>query len=116
MKEFIEMLKYNQNINFEKGLENRIDIDYVIERLEEIEKAENISPYWKVSKCEVETAIEDIYNDDYTDEETQKKLTNLKDEDLNRLINSVYNDGECWADIYNCARWYVFKEIGKEDK
>lgn len=38
MKEFIEMLKYNQNINFEKGLENRIDIDYVIEKLEEIEK------------------------------------------------------------------------------
>ena len=38
MKEFIEELKYNQNINFEKGLENRIDIDYVIERLEDIEK------------------------------------------------------------------------------
>lgn len=36
MKEFIEELKYNQNINFEKGLENRIDIDYVIERLERI--------------------------------------------------------------------------------
>ena len=38
MKEFIEELKYNQNINFEKGLENRIDIDYVIERLEDIQK------------------------------------------------------------------------------
>lgn len=33
MKEFIDELKYNQNINYEKGLENRIDIDYVIERL-----------------------------------------------------------------------------------
>lgn len=38
MKEFIEELKYNQNINFEKELENRIDIDYVIERLEDIQK------------------------------------------------------------------------------
>ena len=38
MKEFIEELKYNQNINFEKGLENRINIDYVIERLEDINK------------------------------------------------------------------------------
>ena len=38
MKEFIEELKYNQNINFKKGLENRIDIDYVIERLEDIKK------------------------------------------------------------------------------
>lgn len=37
MKEFIEELKYNQNVNFEKGLENRVDIDYVIERLESIE-------------------------------------------------------------------------------
>ena len=36
MKEFIEELKYNQNVNFEKGLENRIDIDYVIERLESL--------------------------------------------------------------------------------
>lgn len=33
MKEFIEELKYNQNINYKKGLENRVDIDYVIERL-----------------------------------------------------------------------------------
>lgn len=38
MQEFIEELKHNQNINFEKGLENRIDIDYVIERLEDIKE------------------------------------------------------------------------------
>ena len=38
MKEFLEELKYNQNINLEKGLENRINIDYVIERLENINK------------------------------------------------------------------------------
>ena len=38
MKEFIEELKHNQNINFEKGLENRVDIDYVIERLEDIKE------------------------------------------------------------------------------
>ena len=36
MQEFIEELKYNQNINLEKGLENRVNIDYVIERLEDI--------------------------------------------------------------------------------
>lgn len=36
MEKFISELKYNQKINFEKGLENRIDIDYVIKRLEEI--------------------------------------------------------------------------------
>ena len=47
MKEFIDELKHNQNINIEKGLENRIDIDYVIERLEDIQKEQN-------SKVEVE--------------------------------------------------------------
>jgi hypothetical protein len=38
MREFIEELKYNKKINDEKGLENRVDVDYVIERLEEIDK------------------------------------------------------------------------------
>lgn len=47
MKEFIEELKYNQNINFKKGLENRIDIDYVIERLEDIQKGKNKTYYEK---------------------------------------------------------------------
>ena len=36
MQEFIEELKYNQNINIQKDLENRVDIDYVIARLENI--------------------------------------------------------------------------------
>ena len=45
MKEFIEELKHNQNINFEKGLENRIDIDYVIERLEDIQKGKKKTYY-----------------------------------------------------------------------
>lgn len=31
--EFLNELQYNQNINFQQNLENRIDIDYVIERL-----------------------------------------------------------------------------------
>ena len=38
MQEFIEELKHNQKINYEKGLENRVNIDYVIERLEDINK------------------------------------------------------------------------------
>ena len=36
MQEFIEELKSNEKVNKEKGLENRIDIDYVIWRLEDI--------------------------------------------------------------------------------
>ncbi len=41
MKEFIKELKHNQNINYKKGLENRINIDYIIERLEDLEKRYN---------------------------------------------------------------------------
>lgn len=36
VNEFLEELKHNQNINLEKWLENRVDMDYVIERLEDI--------------------------------------------------------------------------------
>lgn len=111
MREFIEELEHNQKINMEKGLENRIDIDYVLERLKDI------NFYYETSRFEVETAIDDIYNDElYNDKETQEKLTNLTEEDINRLADYVDNDGDCWADVYNCARWYVFKEIGKEDE
>ena len=34
--EFIQELKYNREINIKNGYENRIDIDYVIQRLEDI--------------------------------------------------------------------------------
>lgn len=35
---FLKELQYNQNINLENNLENRIDIDYIIERITEILK------------------------------------------------------------------------------
>jgi len=39
LKEFLEELKHNQDINYTKNLENRIDIDYIIERIENILKS-----------------------------------------------------------------------------
>ena len=113
MREFIEMLKYNQNINFEKGLENRIDIDYVIERLEEIEK-DNVSVYYKVAKDEVEMAIEDIHNDELYcyDEELMKQLDNIN---IDEIADKVYDDDDCWRDVYESARYYVLKEIESEE-
>lgn len=38
LREFIEELKHNQSINHKNNLENRIDINYVLERLEDIYK------------------------------------------------------------------------------
>jgi hypothetical protein len=38
LREFIEELKHNQNINYKNNLENKVDIDYILERLEDIRK------------------------------------------------------------------------------
>lgn len=73
MREFIEELKYNQNINFEKGLENRIDINYVIERLEDINK--------KLS--------EDIYYFEYHN----KNLTNKQYEKIENIKENLEDKG-----------------------
>lgn len=73
MQEFIEELKYNQNINLEKGLENRVDIDYVIERLEDIknELLENIEYF-------------DYHN---------KNLTKKQDEKINNIKDNLTDKG-----------------------
>ena len=44
LNEFIEELKNNQNINYKNNLENKIDIDYVLERLENIQEIKNNDP------------------------------------------------------------------------
>lgn len=36
LKSLIEELEYNREVNILKGLENRVDIDYILERLNEI--------------------------------------------------------------------------------
>ena len=36
LKEFLKELEHNQKINFKKDLKNRIDIDYVINRIKDI--------------------------------------------------------------------------------
>lgn len=38
IREFLQELEHNQKVNFEKDLENSVDIDYVIERLKDILK------------------------------------------------------------------------------
>lgn len=38
LQEFLQELQYNQNINIKQGLENRVDIDYIIKRITNILK------------------------------------------------------------------------------
>ena len=107
MKELIEELEYNQKINVEKGLENRVDIDYILERLK------NINFYFEVARYEVETAKEDILNDDLY-KGYEDRLGKLSDEDINRIAWKV-EDCDVWSDVYDTARNEVYNEIGVED-
>lgn len=38
LQEFLQELKINQNVNISQNLENRVDIDYVIEKITDILK------------------------------------------------------------------------------
>lgn len=82
-----------------------MSLEYIINALK------NINVYQEVCKAEIETAIDDIYNDElYNDEETQKKLTDLTDEDINRLAWKL-NDMDIWDEIYSYARELIYEEI-----
>lgn len=108
LNEFIEELKNNQKINLEKGLENKVDISYVIERLE------NINVWFEVAKNEVITAIEDIYNDDLY-KGYEEKLEKISDAEINTIAWRV-EDYDVWNDIYESAREEILEIIESEDK
>lgn len=107
MDEFIKELENNQKINLEKGLENRIDIDYVIKRLK------NINVWFEVARSEVITAIEDIYNDELYNG-YEDKLERISDEEINTIAWRVEDD-DVWEDVYDYARNEIL-EIIEEDE
>lgn len=108
LNEFIEELKNNQKINLEKGLENKVDISYVLERLN------NINVWFEVAKNEVITAIEDIYNDDLY-KGYEEKLEKISDDEINTISWRV-EDYDVWNDIYEHAREEILEIIESEDK
>ena len=86
MKEFIEELKHNREVNIEKGLENRVDIDYVIERLKDIDILE------EHIKNEVNYRIETLVNDDCLDYQKKEDLYSMSDEVFNNIVNKICDD------------------------
>lgn len=73
LNEFIKELKENQDINYKNNLENRIDIDYVLERLEDIRK-------------------ELLKNIEYFDYHN-KNMTKSQDEKIDNIKESLTNEG-----------------------
>ena len=102
----LEQLK-NKIIN-DSSLElTPFQIDYLVKELDKI------NVWYEVARNEVETAIDDIANDEYYSDEDKKKLDTLTDEDINRIAWKVY-DENVWQDVYECAREEVVEELELE--
>ena len=86
MNECLKELKHNQTINERQGLENRVNIDYVIERLESIDFITEFM------KSEIVFNIENIVNDISNwqeDADTTKAVENLTDADVNDMATDL---------------------------
>lgn len=105
MREFIEELENNQKINLEKGLENRVDIDYVIERLK------NISIYRELIKNEIEFNIENYVNDDCNDYQDKELIYNISDDDLDLMIDKIDDNDWLWDNINETLNYAITDEI-----
>ena len=87
MRELIEELEYNKKINIEKGLENTVDIDYILTRLK------GIDIYEEYIKGEINFTIETMVNDELTSKEDEEKLMNLTKEDINYIYDNIGYNG-----------------------
>lgn len=105
MRDFIKELENNQKINLEKGLENKVDIDYVIERLK------NISIYRELIKNEIEFNIENYVNDDCNNEEDKELIYNISDDDLDLMIDKIDDNDWLWDNINESLNYAITDEI-----
>ena len=102
MDELIKELEYNQNINYKNNLENKIDIDYILERLEDIQEEKEADPVdyilGEVNELEKLDQYDLIYNIIYNMIENTKKevYQELKKDDgyYNIHLKALYNELE----------------------
>lgn len=81
IEDFIKELERNQKINKKRGLENRVDIDYVIERLKNIELDYNeLDELVKSYKDLVDTQC-NLLEDEYRRKKKVKKYLNEPNRD-----------------------------------
>ncbi len=103
MYELIEELKNNSKINKEKGLNNVVDIDYIIERLSKI------SVYDEFIKDEVNFVIENMVNDEEYTKEHIEEIMNLSEEDIEDIIDKIDNDDYVWGQLNEDIEYYINK-------
>jgi hypothetical protein len=105
MREFIEELENNQKINLEKGLENKVDIGYVIQRLKDINTLRDYI------KGEVEFNIENYVNDDYNNEEDKELIYNMSDDYLDLMVDKIEDNDWLWDNIIMSLNEAIADEI-----
>lgn len=89
LNEFIKELKENQDINYKNNLENRIDIDYVIEKLEDIE------PTYETIKKDIKS-LED-YEKSNLAVELFKQSQDCTADSLEYIIQNITDKSEKYA-------------------
>lgn len=100
LEEFLEELKNNKKVNIEKGLENRVDIDYVIERLEDIEKETTIT---KMYQLVFEDAVR-CYLENFDEDER----VSLTDEEIKEIAyKMIYKNEYVWEIINETIDMYI---------
>jgi uncharacterized FlaG/YvyC family protein len=105
MNEFIKELENNQKINLEKGLENKVDIDYVIQRLKDINTLRDYI------KGEVEFNIENYVNDDCNDYQDKELVHNISDDDLDLMVDKIEDNDWLWDNINMSLNFAIADEI-----
>lgn len=89
LNEFIKELKENQDINYKNNIENRVDVDYIIERLEDIE------PTYETIKKDVES-LEDYEKSDLA-VELFKQSPDCTVDSLEYIIQNMLDKSEKYA-------------------
>ena len=113
VKEFLEELKHNKKVNIEKGLENRVDIDYVIERLEDVKQDLNIINMYRL-------VFEDCvrgYAEEYNDYNGNGDKVELSNEEVKEIANKViYNNDYLWGIINETIDMYIANTLLKREE
>lgn len=104
LKEFIQEVEHNIEVNKEKALENRIDLDYVLERLKDIEKEyKSVSNYERGILEEIEYVIEE----EVINETKNAYIQDIPTKELERIATLIVDDDELNCVLNETILWYL---------
>ena len=76
-----------------------------------LEELKNTHVWFEVARYEVETVIDDIYNDSLY-EDYKEKLGKITDEDINRIAWKVSDNEYTWEVLHDITKNELYDEIG----